>query len=129
METVTNNQIMNNKLIFSTLNCEGVKRSTEYIRRYLANFACDVIALQETWPLDGNATNLSNIHNKYMYTAVSGVDCKARILTSRPYGGVAFLYKKGLSNRIVPIKSTNRRICGFIMKFNNLFSCLFVSTM
>ena len=95
METVTNNQIMNNKLIFATLNCEGVKRSTEYIRRYLANFACDVIALQETWLLDGNATNLSNIHNKYMYTAVSGVDCKARILTSRPYGGVAFLYKKG----------------------------------
>ena len=81
METVTNDQIMNNTLIFSTLNCEGVKRSTEYIRSYLDNYACDVIALQETWFLDGNATYLRNIHNKYMYTAVSGVDCKARILT------------------------------------------------
>ena len=74
METVTNDQIINNTLI----------RSTEYIRSYLDHSACDVIALQETWLLDGNATYLSNIHNKYMYTAVSGVDCKARILTGRP---------------------------------------------
>ena len=96
-------------------------------RSYLDNYACDVIALKKTWLLYGNATYLSNIHNKYMYTAVSGVDCKAWILTGCPYGGVTFLYKKSLSNRIVPLKSTNRRICGFVMKFNNLFSCLFVS--
>ena len=118
---------MNNTLIFSTLNCEGVKRSTDYIISYLYKSACDVIALQVTWLLDGNATYLSNFHNTYMYTEVSGVDCKARILTGRPYGGVAFIYKKSLRNRIVPIKSTNRRICGFVMKFNHLLSCLFVS--
>ena len=46
----------------------------------LDNSACDVIAIQETWLLDGNATYLSNIHNKYMYAAVSGVDCKARVV-------------------------------------------------
>ena len=59
-----------------------------------------------------------------MYTVISGVDCKGRILTGRPYGGVAHPYKK--SNRILSIQSTNRIIYGFVMKFNNLFSCLFV---
>ena len=76
---------MNNTLIFCTLNCEGVKWSTDYIRSYLDNSACDVIALQETWLLDGNATYFINIHNKYMYTAVSGVACKAQILTVQIY--------------------------------------------
>ena len=76
---------MNNTVIFSTLNREGVKQSTDYIRSYLDYSACDVIALQETWLLDGNAAYLSNICNKYMYTAVSGVDCKARFLTGRPW--------------------------------------------
>ena len=76
---------MNNTLIFSTLNREGVKRSTDYIGSYLDNATCDVLALQETWLLDGNAAYLSSICNKYMYTAVSGVDCKARILTGRPW--------------------------------------------
>ena len=45
-KTVTNDQIMNNTLIFSTLNCEAVKRSTEYIRSYLDKYTCDGIALK-----------------------------------------------------------------------------------
>ena len=59
-------KIMNNTLVFSTLNCEVVKRSTYYnIINDLDDYACDVIALQETWLSDGNATYLTNIHNKY----------------------------------------------------------------
>ena len=62
------------KLNISTLNCEGLRRSKEYIMTYLDNNSCDILALPETWHLDNNIDGFSTIHDNYMYTAISGVD-------------------------------------------------------
>ena len=55
------------KLHISTLNCEGLQRSKDYIRTYLDNNSCDILALQETWHHDNNIDWFSTIHDNYMY--------------------------------------------------------------
>ena len=40
--------IIMDKLNISTLNCEGLRRSKDYIRTYLDNNSCDILDLQET---------------------------------------------------------------------------------
>ena len=44
--------IIMDKLNISTLNCEGPPKSKDYIKTYLDNNSCDILALQETWHLD-----------------------------------------------------------------------------
>ena len=77
-----------------SLNCEGLKRSSSYIKELLKSTSCDILCLQETWLLESNNYLLSNIDSNYLYTAISGVDSSKEILKGRPSGGVAILYKK-----------------------------------
>ena len=49
-----NNNIMADRLSIATLNCEGIRRSIDYIRNYLSTHNCDILCLQETWHLDDN---------------------------------------------------------------------------
>ena len=53
--------IIMDKLNISTLNCEGLRRSKDYIRTYLDNNSCDILALQETWHLDNNRNRVNVI--------------------------------------------------------------------
>ena len=72
-------------LSIATLNCEGIRRSTDYIRNYLSINNCDILCLQETWHLDDNIQYFNKIHTDYLFTAISGVNSKDRILPGRPY--------------------------------------------
>ena len=47
-------QIMTNLLHIATLNCEGIKRSRDYINNYLHCSSYDILCMQETWHLDEN---------------------------------------------------------------------------
>ena len=88
--------------------------------------SCDILCLQETWHLDENIHWFNTINTDYLFTAISGVDSRAKILSGSPNGGVGILYKKSLSNKIKHITSYNRRVCGIIINFTLDFSCLFV---
>ena len=57
----------------------------------------------------------NTINTDYLYTAISGNDSRAKILSGRPKGGVGILYKKSLSNKIKCFTSYNRRVCGIII--------------
>ena len=59
-----------------------------------------------------------------MYTAISGVDSKEYFLFGRPKGEVGIFYKKGLSSKVKPIKSNNRRVCGLVINLATNFTCL-----
>ena len=80
------------------------------------------MCLQETWHLDENINLFNTINTNYLYTAISGVDSRAKSLSGRPKGGVGILYKKSLSNKIKHIPSYNRRVCGIIINFTLEFS-------
>ena len=98
---------MADRLSIATLNCEGIRRFTDYIRNYLSINNCDILCLQETWHLDDNIQYFNKIYTDYLFIVISGVNSKDRILPGRPKGGVAILYKKGIGNKVKPIKSNN----------------------
>ena len=118
---------MAGSLRIATLNCEGIKRSRDYINNFLSITSCDILCIQESWHLDDNIMIFNSIHPDYLYTAISGIDSRKQFLVGRPKGGVGILYKKTLSGRITAIKSTNRRISGIICHFTEYFSCLLLS--
>ena len=64
----------NTNLVVCSLNCEGVRRSRDYIYHFLDTNNCDVLCLQETWTIDSNLGIFSNIHNDYLFTCISGID-------------------------------------------------------
>ena len=105
-----------NNIIICSLNCEGIRRSSNYICDILKSTSCDILCLQETWTMDSNLEHFSD----YLFTCISGFDHTVNIIKGRPYGGVAIFYKKSTSNVITHIKSSNRRVCGINLKINNI---------
>ena len=55
--------------IFS-LNCEGTKRSKEYVNYFLNVHSCDILCLQETWMLDDTLDFINYIHKDYLHMLV-----------------------------------------------------------
>ena len=112
-----------------TINCEGIKRSRDYIFNYLNDFSCDIFCVQETWHLDTNADIFSVIHSDFLYTAISGVDSKESLLLGRSKGGVGIFFKKSLSSKVKPIKSNNRRVCGLVINFKHVIDIKYDSSL
>ena len=109
------------------LNCEGIKRSKEYVNYFLNVYFCDILCLQETWMLDNTLDFMNSIHKDYLHVSIAGKDTTTELLRGRPAGGVLIVYKKSISESIVGIKSTNRRVCGVKITSNGNFSCLLLN--
>ena len=73
--------IMTNLLHIATLSSEGIKRSRDYINKYLHSSSCDMLCIQKTWHLDENIYFSSRISSGYLYIAKSGFDSGVRILS------------------------------------------------
>ena len=99
-----------------------------YIHETLVKHNADVVFLQETWLSEKNDGCLSDIHEDYLYCSQSGMNTRNTIITGRPYGGVAILWKKSVAHCIKPVKTANR-ICAVTMNLENitfLFVCLYL---
>ena len=69
-------------LIVGFLNCEGINCSKDFINNFLT--------LQETWTIDSNINILGNIHNEFLFTGISGVDCWLKFYKVVPKGAFPF---------------------------------------
>lgn len=49
-----------------TLNCEGARRSQDFIAEYLTLNRPDILCLQETWLLESNLSLVNSIHPEYL---------------------------------------------------------------
>ena len=92
--------IISDKLNICSLNCEGLKRSFDYISSFLQNNNCDILCVQELWILECNIKALGALSEDDLYTGISGVDDKEKIIQGHPPGGVGILYKKSLAGSI-----------------------------
>jgi exonuclease III len=104
-----------------TYNSTGLGQAKrEYIRQLLCSEDPDILMLQETWLLKAHMNLLDEIHDSYMWHAVSGIDDN-KVLKGRPYGGTAILYKKSLANAItkVPPNKDHKRLCAVELKCEN----------
>jgi len=74
----------------------------EYIEDLLNSQNVDILLIQESWLLSKTMYKLGNIHKDYIYCGVSGVD-ENELLTGRPYGGLAILWKREFGLFIKPV--------------------------
>ena len=94
-----------------TFNCTGLKSSVEFVARSLCD-NYEIIALQETWLLPHDIPLCDTIHPQYCAFATSSVDVGAGVVRGRPYGGLAFLYRRSLESHMTPVTFGEDRILG-----------------
>ncbi len=80
---------------------------------------CDVLLLQETWLLDTELQVLSNIHKEFYSKGISAMDTSNGIITGRPYGGLAILWRKTIGSTAVPCLYDDERIMGLQITGSN----------
>jgi len=90
-------------------NCRGfnvAKRA--YIKSLLSQ--CDILFIQEHWLSDGQLDQLGSLSPDHLFTAVSGFD-NSDVLSGRPYGGCAILWRRNISLKVIPVNVNSRRLC------------------
>lgn len=85
-----------------------------------------IVALQETWLYEDGNRFLSKIHEKFNGVGVSAVNSTNKLVSGRPHGGIAFLWKKDLDVSVEVVQYDDSRIMGLKMKGEH-FSMLFVN--
>lgn len=86
----------------------------------------DIVFIQEHWQLPNqlhklNSGSLSHLN----YHAVSGIDTD-KLLTGRPYGGCAILWKPTLNAVVKPVKFSSKRLCGVTLKIESCQTQIFL---
>ena len=79
-------------------NCNSLKNSLIDVRRLCDSN--DIIYLQETWLARFELFMLNQIHDDFFGLGVSAFDSCSALLSGRPFGGIAMLWKKSLQGSI-----------------------------
>jgi len=122
-------ETQSNKLAICSFNCRSVKNSEHEIYQ-LCNIY-DLILLQEHWLLPNKLGILNSVHPDFLSVAHSAVDISSGLLTGRPYGGTAILYRKSLSQFVTRVISSNPRITSVILETDVgpvLIVCVYMPT-
>ena len=90
-----------NNIKVATFNCKNLKSSINEVQELCTK--CDVILLQETWLRECELGILSNVSDGFYGKGVSAIDDSCKVLSGRPYGGTAVLWKKSLCECTVEI--------------------------
>ena len=94
----------------ATFNCRSIKSSIAEVRTLCENV--DICLLQEHWLYNDDLTLLSTIHNDFHAFGVSAMDCNRDIISGRPYGGTAILWRKSYSEFVSVKTYGDPRIIG-----------------
>ena len=98
------------RISICSFNCRSFKNSLPIIFDICNQH--DIVLLQEHWLIPNDLCLLNNAHSDFLSIGLSAVDISSDILTGRPYGGTAILYRKSLSQHIKIIDSDESRISG-----------------
>ena len=98
---------MGDELRLKSYNCRSLKNSLNSIR--LICETSDLVFLQETWLAKFELSVLHNIHAEFIGYGVSAFDSKEALLSGRPYGGIAVLFRKSLQSRIT-VRTISERV-------------------
>ena len=107
-------------------NCRGWKSGSMYAQSKLLP-SCDICFLQEHWLINDHLSSL-NIDPSFLSVSVSGMDV-SRLITGRPYGGCAILFRKWLSPYITRHAITSKQFCGLTINSNTskvLLICVYL---
>ena len=76
---------------------------------------CDrahIVALQETWLHQDEVAITDHIHENYVSYSISSMDETKELRCGRPYGGLTWLWHKGLSKYVDIVDTQDTRIAG-----------------
>jgi len=79
---------------------------------------CNFLLLQEHWLSDSQLSVLGNIDNNILYYGVSGSGNDS-VLSGRPFGGCAILWRSDLHVNIHPIDIDSKCICAVSVSSEN----------
>ena len=91
-----------------TFNCRSLKNSFSEVKQLCDMH--DVIFLQEHWLMPFELHMLSDVHSDFLAHGVSAVSIDKDIVSGRPYGGTAILYRKHIAKMVNVVKNTEPRL-------------------
>ena len=96
-------------LTIISFNCKGLKhRNYEYIKKIFES--TDILLVQEHWLFDFEDNVFHNVLPNCQFVSKSGMSDDL-ILTGRPYGGVAIIWKRSCPLKFDQIETTSKRLC------------------
>ena len=97
-------------LRIGSYNCRGFNSrfKKDYITGLLND--CDIFCLQEHWLSSKQLSDLSSIHDGFVYAAVSGFG-DSEVLAGRPYGGCAILWRANVNMQSDLVETHSTRLC------------------
>ena len=105
-------------LKITSYNCKNIKTSIGEIQELCNKF--DVIFLQETWLMETDLPILSQISADFYSKGLSAMDTNNAIITGRPHGGIAILWKKSFGPAAVPVTYDDCRLLGLEIIIKNV---------
>jgi len=103
--------IMNPKIV--SYNCHGLKSSIHDIIDICSKH--DVVFLQETWLYNDELHLLSSIHPDFESYGVSAINVEKGIVSGRPYGGLAILWRKSITHLVNICDYKDPRLLGIVL--------------
>ena len=76
--------------------------------------------LQEHWLFPEELSSLNNVHDGFVSFALSSMDSSSGLLSGRPFGGVAVLWRNALAPYVRPIRYDDDRIIGLEHEFGSV---------
>ena len=70
----------------------------------------DVILLQKTWLAKQQLHSLNSIHDDFLFVGTSCMDLEDGVMTGRPHGDTAVLWRKALT--AYPVSNVDKSIVG-----------------
>lgn len=110
------NSKFNNKLKISSLNCKNVKTSMSDVKHLCDN--SDICFLQETWLRDDELNLLNSINRNFIGRGTSAMNTDGGIISGRPFGGVAILWRKNLELNVNVKRFQDPRFIGIELTIN-----------
>ena len=98
----------NDVILFGSYNCRGINDTKKVFLKSLLS-KIDILLLQEHWLSDCQLSILGSIDQNFLYTGSSGFT-NDNILTGRPYGGTAILWRSSLKLKVVVLEVKSRRL-------------------
>ena len=94
-----------------SFNCRGFNTGkSSYIQSLLNNNNVTILLLQEHWLASGQLHMLDNIDSDYSSVGISGFG-NDEILSGRPYGGCAILWRSSIAATVDTLLVDSNRIC------------------
>ena len=98
----------NNELSVCTFNCRSAKSSLSELCQLCEVY--DIVCIQEHWLLPFELNILSQLNLIFLSVSTSAVRIDNEVLSGRPYGGTAILYKRNLSHAITVLDANEPRM-------------------